>query len=169
MVSAISELGRLNGKEPAPPPNDRVTFGQRLVDLVQKYVEGPEVAEFIDRLIAIMPPCEVAGWQWQLESGQWVPAEPPNLYDYREHPGRFRPVYTHSLESSRDTMRLDWLEKSARASLTGISFDWVPSVEGERSGWRYMRQHYISNAKRALRAAIDEAMSLMPRGLRRGE
>jgi len=52
---------------------------------------------------------------------------------------------------------LDWLEKNARTSPTGISFDWIPSVEGESSGFRFMRRHFIGGAKKSLRAAIEAA------------
>lgn len=50
-----------------------------------------------------------------------------------------------------------WLEQQARNSQTGISFDWVPSVEGEPSGWRFMRRHFIGEAKKSLRQAIISA------------
>lgn len=56
-----------------------------------------------------------------------------------------------------DTEIVDWLEKQARQSLTGISFDWIPSVEGERSGFRFMRRHFIGEQKQTLRGAIREA------------
>ena len=58
-------------------------------------------------------------------------------------------------ELTKDLERLDWLEKQARSSLTGISFDYVPSCDGEPSGWRFMRRHLISNQKKSLREAID--------------
>ena len=54
-----------------------------------------------------------------------------------------------------DKERLDFLEGIAKSSQTGISFDWVPSVEGERSGFRFMRRHFIGPAKTTLRDAID--------------
>lgn len=56
-----------------------------------------------------------------------------------------------------DTEIVDWLEKQARQSSTGISFDWIPSVEGERSGFRFMRRHFIGEQKETLRSAIREA------------
>jgi hypothetical protein len=56
-----------------------------------------------------------------------------------------------------DAERLDWLEHAARKSYTGISFDWIPSVEGEPSGFRFMRRHFIGDAAKSLRAAIDRA------------
>jgi hypothetical protein len=58
-----------------------------------------------------------------------------------------------------DTERLDWLENQAKRNPTGISFDWVPSVEGERSGFRFMRRFFIGEARTTLRAAIDAAAS----------
>jgi hypothetical protein len=64
--------------------------------------------------------------------------------------------------TNTDAERLDWLEKRARKSPTGISFDYVPSVEGERSGWRYMHRHFISEQKSSLRDAIDGAMKDHP-------
>lgn len=56
-----------------------------------------------------------------------------------------------------DAELLDWLEDEARKSPTGISFDWIPSVDGEPSGWRFMRRHFIGNAKKSLRSAIEVA------------
>jgi hypothetical protein len=56
-----------------------------------------------------------------------------------------------------DGSRLDWLEAAAKRSRTGISFDWVPSVEGEPSGFRFMRRHFIGEACQTLRSAIDRA------------
>ena len=56
-----------------------------------------------------------------------------------------------------DAERLDFLEKAAKASRTGISFDWIPSVEGEPSGFRFMRRFFISEAKTNIRKAIDAA------------
>jgi hypothetical protein len=61
-----------------------------------------------------------------------------------------------------DTERLDWLEKQSRKSSTGISFDHIPAVEGERSGWRFMRRFFIGEQKPSLRAAIDAAMLQEP-------
>ncbi len=57
-----------------------------------------------------------------------------------------------------DAERLDWLERMAKQSPTGISFDWVPSVEGEPSGFRFMRRRFIGDAKRDIRGAIDAAI-----------
>jgi hypothetical protein len=61
-----------------------------------------------------------------------------------------------------DDERFAWLEKMAKQSLTGISFDWIPSVEGEPSGWRYMHRHFIGDAKGSLRDAVDAAMREYP-------
>ena len=51
-----------------------------------------------------------------------------------------------------------WLEGQAKESRTGISFDWVPTCEGEPSGWRFMRRHFISEPHKSLRQAIASAM-----------
>ena len=59
------------------------------------------------------------------------------------------------MEADKD--RLDWLEKAARKSRSGISFDHIPSVEGERSGFRFMRKFFIGDARDTLRSAIDAA------------
>ena len=56
-----------------------------------------------------------------------------------------------------DSERLDFLERTTRKSLTGISFDWIPSVDGETSGFRYMRRFLVGGAKSTLRSAIDAA------------
>jgi hypothetical protein len=60
-----------------------------------------------------------------------------------------------------DGSRLDWLEAAAKRSRTGISFDWVPSVEGEPSGFRFMRRHFIGEACQTLRSAIDRARAAL--------
>jgi hypothetical protein len=59
-----------------------------------------------------------------------------------------------------DAEMIDWLEKQARKSPTGISFDWIPNVEGERSGFRFMRRHFIGEQKQSLRDAIHAAARL---------
>lgn len=61
-----------------------------------------------------------------------------------------------------DSARLDFIEQRIRKSYTGVSFDWVPSVEGDPSGYRMMWRHTIHDQKKSLRAAIDEAMSKTP-------
>jgi len=53
-----------------------------------------------------------------------------------------------------DSDLLDWLEQQAKNSATGISFDWVPSIDGERSGFRFMRRHFIGDQAVNLRQAI---------------
>lgn len=53
--------------------------------------------------------------------------------------------------------KFEWLEAEAKKSRTGISFDWVPSMEGEPSGWRFMRQHFIGEAGKSLVSAINKA------------
>ena len=60
--------------------------------------------------------------------------------------------------SITDTERLAFLEHMARKSHTGISLDWILSVEGERSGFRFMRRHYIGEPCRTMREAIDRAI-----------
>jgi hypothetical protein len=62
------------------------------------------------------------------------------------------------LDRDQDDERFAWLEQMAKQSRTGISFDWIPPVEGEPSGWRFMRHHFIGDARQSLREAIDAAM-----------
>lgn len=54
-----------------------------------------------------------------------------------------------------DAERLDFLERWAKRSRTGISFDWIPAMDGERSGYRFMTFHNIRDAKGSLRGCID--------------
>lgn len=54
-----------------------------------------------------------------------------------------------------DAQRLDFLEAWARRSLTGVSLDKVPSVNGEPGGFRFMRCGYVGCARSSLRAALD--------------
>lgn len=56
-----------------------------------------------------------------------------------------------------DSEMLDWLERAARKSRTGVSFDWVPALEGESSGFRFMRGFLIGDARKSLRSAISAA------------
>lgn len=62
-------------------------------------------------------------------------------------------------EELNDRERLDFIERKARESRTGVSFDWVPSVEGDPRGYRMMWRGVLHNQARDIRAAIDEAMS----------
>lgn len=50
-----------------------------------------------------------------------------------------------------------WLEARIRKSRTGISFDYIPSVDGEAKGYRYMENHRIDLAQPTLMKAITEA------------
>ncbi|MGM0783845.1 MAG: hypothetical protein ACQEUM_07020 [Pseudomonadota bacterium] len=63
-----------------------------------------------------------------------------------------------------DADRLDWLEKQARKSRTGISFDWVPTCEGEPSGFRFMRFHHVGTPAKTLRGAIDKELRRQAEG-----
>jgi len=63
-----------------------------------------------------------------------------------------------SAHAKKDAERIDWLEQQARKSRTGISFDWVPSCEGDPSGFRFMRRHFIGEQAKTLRQAIDKVM-----------
>lgn len=54
-----------------------------------------------------------------------------------------------------DEVRLNWLETQTRKSQTGISFDCVPAVDGDQSGFRFMRRHFIGTPAKTLREAID--------------
>lgn len=58
---------------------------------------------------------------------------------------------------SDDAELLDWLETAAKKSRTGISFDWVPAVEDEPSGFRFMRHHLIGDSRKSIRSAIRAA------------
>ena len=63
-------------------------------------------------------------------------------------------------ECRRDAERLDWLEKTVKgAYLYGISFDHVPSLEGDPSGYRLMRRGYISEPQKTIRKTIDAAIA----------
>lgn len=53
-----------------------------------------------------------------------------------------------------------WLEKQARQSHTGISFDYVPKVEDSPKGFRFMRRAYIGQPHKTLKEAILAEMKL---------
>jgi hypothetical protein len=61
-----------------------------------------------------------------------------------------------------DAELLDWIEERARRSPSGISFDWVPAVEGEPSGFRFMRRFFIGEPRKTIRDAIVSAMAGNP-------
>lgn len=58
-----------------------------------------------------------------------------------------------------DAERIAFLEVMARKSQTGISLDWVPSVEGEPSGFRFIRKFHIGKPCKTVREAIDRAIT----------
>lgn len=59
-----------------------------------------------------------------------------------------------------DTERLDTIERWIKQSRTGVTFDWVHKIEGQPSGYRFMRHHYISDPCIDLRKTIDEEIIL---------
>lgn len=61
-----------------------------------------------------------------------------------------------------DAQRMIWLEQQTIKSPTGISFDYVPSVDGEPSGFRFMRRHSIGATHKTIRQAVDAAMRETP-------
>lgn len=67
------------------------------------------------------------------------------------------PSPTANAQDVTDASLLDWIEQAAKASPTGISFDWVPSVDGEPSGFRFMRRHFIGDQAKTIREAITFA------------
>lgn len=57
-----------------------------------------------------------------------------------------------------DTDLLDWLEREAQASPTGVSIDYARYVEGGQvleKGYRFMRQHYLGPRADTVRQAIE--------------
>lgn len=62
-----------------------------------------------------------------------------------------------AITPSDDAELLDWLETAAKQSRTGIAFDWVPAVEDEPSGFRFMRHHLIGDSRKSIRGAIRAA------------
>lgn len=67
-------------------------------------------------------------------------------------------------EWQADGDRLNWLEHQTRKSRTGISFDWVPTCEGEPSGFRFMRFHHVGTPVKTLRGAIDRELRRQAEG-----
>lgn len=63
---------------------------------------------------------------------------------------------------AQDQERFIWLEQQAMRSPTGISFDYVPSVDGEPSGFRFMSRHFTGPAYPSVEKAIDAAMRVLP-------
>ncbi len=60
-----------------------------------------------------------------------------------------------------DSYRLDALEAVAKASGTGVSFDWCRHVEDGmvvEHGYRMMWKHTIGPREKSIRHAIDAAM-----------
>lgn len=60
-----------------------------------------------------------------------------------------------------DSEMLDWLEKQAKESHTGISFDWCKYVEEGQvleHGYRFMRYHHLGERKKTIREVILSEM-----------
>lgn len=70
------------------------------------------------------------------------------------------------LASAReDSAMLDWLERQAKDSYTGISFDWCRHAkEGQivEHGFRFMRLHFLGERATTLRQAIRLAQKSLP-------
>ena len=65
--------------------------------------------------------------------------------------GKFKP----KVQEITDEDRLNFLEAWVLRSPTGVSFDKIPAVGGEPSGFRFMRRHYVGGPRKSLRATID--------------
>lgn len=83
--------------------------------------------------------------QWFFEDRTWE-----GLQDFER--GRVSGAAAEIAKSERQLWF--WLEEQAKLSPTGISFDWVPSIEGSPSGWRFMRRHFISEPHESLRQSV---------------
>lgn len=57
-----------------------------------------------------------------------------------------------------DEQRFSFLEQAVKASRTGISIEWMPSVEGEKGGYRFSMYHKLMQPQPTLKQAIDEAI-----------
>jgi len=53
-----------------------------------------------------------------------------------------------------DKDRLDFLERRAKMSRTGITFEWFG--DKPNTGFRYLSYHHIGEARKSIREAIDE-------------
>ena len=66
-------------------------------------------------------------------------------------------------DAKNDSYRLDALEAVAKASRTGVSFDWCRYVEDGivvEHGYRMMWKHAIGPREKSVRHAIDAAMEV---------
>ena len=66
-------------------------------------------------------------------------------------------------DAKNDSYRLDALEAVAKASGTGVSFDWCRHVEDGmvvEHGYRMMWKHTIGPREKSIRHAIDAAMEV---------
>lgn len=64
-------------------------------------------------------------------------------------------------ELEQDAARLDFIERMAKQSRTGVGIDWVRHVEDgfvTDHGYRVMWHHTLNDRKRDMRSAIDAAM-----------
>ena len=60
-----------------------------------------------------------------------------------------------------DSERIDFIERKARESYTGVSFDWTNLASEGRvveKGYRMLWRHTINERRKDIRAAIDDAM-----------
>lgn len=97
--------------------------------------------------------------------GFWVIGNGPSLLArLRTSEARVKEL---EAQSASDAARFEFLEHEARRSQTGISFDFAPRMPeyaDEPSGWRFMRRHYIGDAKKSIRQAIDAARRALQPG-----
>lgn len=64
-------------------------------------------------------------------------------------------------ELEKDSVRLDFIERMAKQSRTGVGIDFVRHVEDgfvTDHGYRVMWHHTLNDRKRDMRSAIDAAM-----------
>lgn len=67
-------------------------------------------------------------------------------------------TYVDHGANSLDSKRLDFLEQQARASHTGIPFDYAQGNENGQGGYRFMGYHKLHQRKPNIREAIDDAL-----------
>jgi hypothetical protein len=75
-----------------------------------------------------------------------------DLFRLRQNVAKFGEERTVS-----DSERLEFIERAAKRSRTGVSIEWSPE-----DGWRFMTFHKVDGGQSNIRAAIDAARALRP-------
>jgi len=152
--------------EPTTPMTDD-EIEQFIYERCRRFIT-PDTIPAIRELMALSLPepegAEAVAWRYKDSRGHWrYRGYKPN-FDVEYSTLKPERLFAHPLRESGDAERLDWLERQAKASRTGASFDWAKYAEDgyvQEKGYRFMRFHHIGERRATLREAIDHARKVL--------